>query len=135
MKLIYLNKTSEKVSKTLFTKILKCLPKVEPQLTQTELELLLTNDTEIQNLNRNYRGKDRPTDVLSFSLEDEHTLGQIVISVERARAQAETLDQPLEEELRFLFAHGLMHLCGYDHETPEEEAVMLPKTYQVLGRI
>lgn len=135
MKLTLLNKTDTKIPKSLFTPILKRLSQVEPRLAQTELELLLTDNDEIQILNRDYRGKDKPTDVLSFSLDDETTLGQLIISVERAKEQAGEVGQSLEEELRFLFAHGLMHLCGYDHEKPEDEAVMLPKVYQVLGRI
>lgn len=134
MKLTYTNSTSKKISKTLFTALLKNLPKVVPIVTQKEVELLLTNNAEIHVLNKTYRGKDRPTDVLSFSLEDPVNLGQLVISVERAEEQAKEIGQSLEEELRFLFAHGLLHLCGFDHEKPEDEAIMLPKTYELLGR-
>lgn len=134
MKLTYTNSTSKKIPKTLFTSLLKNLPKVVPAVTQKEVELLLTNNEEIHALNKTYRGKDRPTDVLSFGLEDPVNLGQLVISVERAEEQAKEIGQSLEEELRFLFAHGLLHLCGFDHEVPEDEAIMLPKTYQLLGR-
>lgn len=134
MKLTYLNKTDKKIPKSLFAQVLKELPKVEPGRCETELELLLTDNTEIHSLNKIYRGKDRPTDVLSFSLDDPKNLGQLVISVQRAEEQAEEIGQSLREELRFLFAHGLLHLCGYDHEIPEEEAVMLKKTYTLLGR-
>lgn len=134
MKLILKNNNHQKISKTLFTDLLKKLHVVVPELTQKEVELLLTNDLEIHALNKTYRGKDRPTDVLSFGLEDPVNLGQLVISIERAQEQAERLGQSLEEELRFLFTHGLLHLCGYDHELPEEEAIMLQKTYQILGR-
>lgn len=134
MKLTYLNQTETPISKALFTALLKRLPLVIPGISQTELELLLTGDAEIHELNRVYRGKDRPTDVLSFGLEDPVNLGQLVISVERAREQAAQIGQSLEEELRFLFAHGLLHLLGYDHEEPEEEKVMLEKTYELLGR-
>ena len=134
MKLILLNKTDKKIVKNLFTDLLKTLPKVEPALKQTEVELLLTDNAEIHELNRVYRGKDHPTYVLSFGLEDDTNLGQLVISVQRTQEQAKEVGNTFEEELRFLFAHGLMHLCGYDHETPEDEAVMLPKVYQILGR-
>jgi len=134
MKLTLVNQTQTRVPKTLFTEILKRLPSVIPDVPQTELELLLTTDEEIHALNKTYRGKDRPTDVLSFGLEDETTLGQLVISVPRAAAQAEEIGQSLNEELRFLFSHGLLHLLGYDHEDPADEKIMLEKTYAVLGR-
>lgn len=135
MKLNFLNKTDKKIPKSLFTQLLKTLPKVEPHVKQTEMELLLTDNTEIHELNRVYRGKDRPTDVLSFGLEDDVNLGQLVISVERAEEQAKEVGNTFEEELRFLFAHGTMHLLGYDHEVPEDEKIMLEKVYQLLGRI
>ncbi len=134
MKLILLNKTDKKIPKKLFTDLLKVLPKVEPKVSQTEVELLLTNNAEIHELNRVYRGKDRPTDVLSFGLEDNTNLGQLVISVERTQEQAKEVGNTFEEELRFLFSHGLFHLLGYDHEVPEDEVVMLKKVYQLLGR-
>lgn len=135
MKLIFLNRTDKKVPKSLFTTLLKKLPEVEPNVKQSEMELLLTDNAEIHELNRIYRGKDRPTDVLSFGLEDDTNLGQLVISVERTEEQAKEVGNTFEEELRFLFAHGTMHLLGYDHEVPEDEAVMLKKVYQLLGRI
>lgn len=134
MKLSFLNKTDKKVPKSLFTELLKELFKVEPNVKQTEMELLLTTNAEIQELNRIYRGKDRPTDVLSFGLDDDVNLGQLVISVERTEEQAKEVGNIFEEELRFLFAHGVMHLLGYDHEVPADEKVMLEKVYQLLGR-
>ena len=135
MKLNFLNKTDKKIPKILFTELLKKLPIVEPNIPQTEMELLLTDNAEIQELNRTYRGKDRPTDVLSFGLEDDVNLGQLVISVERTEEQAKEVGNTFEEELRFLFAHGTMHLLGYDHEVPADEKIMLEKVYQLLGRV
>jgi len=134
MKLTIVNSTSAKIPKTLFTTILKRLPEVLPPISQTELELLLTTDEEIHALNKTYRGKDRPTDVLSFGLEDDTNLGQLVISIPRAKEQAVQIGQSLNEELRFLFAHGLLHLLGFDHEDPADEKVMLEKAYKLLGR-
>lgn len=134
MKLTLVNSTQTRVSKTLFADILKRLPSVVPAFSQTELELLLTSDEEIHALNKTYRGKDRPTDVLSFTLDDPKTLGQLVISVPRTQEQAEQLGQSFEEELRFLFSHGLLHLLGYDHEDPADEKIMLAKTYALLNR-
>ncbi|UCF88821.1 MAG: rRNA maturation RNase YbeY [bacterium] len=87
-----------------------------------ELSLLITDDEEIRSLNRDYRGIDHPTDVLSFSqLEGEGPavtpmLGDVVISWETAERQALELECPLEEEMKRLLVHGILHLLGHDHE-------------------
>lgn len=136
MKLLYSNETKAKVPSTLFKTILKRLPVLgESTHLYEDVELLLTNNATIQKLNKQYRDKDKPTDVLSFSMEDPVHLGQIVISVERAREQAKEIGQSLEDELQFLFAHGVLHLLGYDHEKHEEEKVMLAKAYKLLNRV
>ncbi len=80
-----------------------------------EVSVLLTNDAEIHELNLAYRKKDKPTDVLSFPMDDELLLGDIVISIERAASQAVSFDVTLDEELGRLVVHGLLHLLGYDH--------------------
>lgn len=113
---------------------MKQVEKLEGPLSYKEVELLLTTDENIQVLNKRYRNKDKPTDVLSFSLNDPLHLGQLVISVDRAKIQAKQIGQPLEDELQFLFTHGLLHLLGYDHENPEDEKVMLAKAYKLLQR-
>lgn len=84
-----------------------------------DIELLIVNNLEIQKLNKEFRGKENATDVLSFPLEDiEHMpLGSIVISIDKAIELSNTLQHPLEHELTLLFTHGLLHLLGYDHET------------------
>lgn len=80
-----------------------------------EVSVLLTDDAEIHALNLAYRKKDKPTDVLSFPMDDELLLGDIVISVERAAAQAVSFGVSIDEELGRLIVHGLLHLFGYDH--------------------
>ncbi|MBB6448835.1 putative rRNA maturation factor [Geomicrobium halophilum] len=99
----------------------------------TECSLLFVDQATIQALNRDYRGKDKVTDVLSFALndedgfeiaQDEHILGDIVLCVERAREQAREYGHSFERELCFLAIHGLLHLIGYDHGTAEEEQEM-----------
>lgn len=134
LQLLFVNETKATVDPALFEVILKRLPKVEGTLAYEDVELLLTNDATIHALNKQYRGKDKPTDVLSFSLEDPVHLGQLVISVDRAREQAKDIGQSLEDELQFLFTHGVLHLLGYDHEEPEEEKIMLQKAYALLDR-
>jgi len=91
-------------------------------LGHAELSVLLTDDRTIHSLNREHRGKDSPTDVLAFALDDGahgsgRCLGDIVVSLETASRQARGRRRPLLDEVRFLLAHGLLHLVGYDHDT------------------
>ena len=97
------------------------------------LDVSFVDDAEIHVLNRDYRGKDRPTDVLSFPQWEGETfdfgegpiaLGDLVISIETAWRQARELGHPLESELDFLTIHGTLHLLGYDHVTAVERRRM-----------
>jgi probable rRNA maturation factor len=94
-------------------------------LSKVELSIALVSDVQIKRLNKLYRNKDKPTDVLSFPIgekvEDWLILGDIVISVDTAKRQAQELGHSLEEELKRLLVHGLVHLLGYDHELGGEE--------------
>jgi probable rRNA maturation factor len=110
------------------------------------VSVICVDDERIHELNREHRGIDRPTDVLSFSqLEGEEMaglpegeplpVGDIVISVERVAAQAEEYGHSFERELGFLVGHGMLHLLGYDHQTPEEEAAMMAKTEEILAEL
>ncbi len=85
-----------------------------------EFHCLVTGDAELQRLNREFRGKDYATDVLSFPGEDGY-LGDIAISLGRARAQAKAFGHSVEDELRVLMLHGVLHLTGLDHETDAGE--------------
>lgn len=105
------------------------------ELSDRELSVVLTDDDEIHELNRDFRGKDRPTDVLAFSLGEGEAsefagplLGDVVISVPTARRQAKQRKRELEAELRMLLAHGLLHLVGWDHQTDEEDRRMKART-------
>lgn len=80
-----------------------------------EFHCLITGDAELRTMNREFRGKDYPTDVLSFPGEGDY-LGDIAISLARARAQAKEFGHSAEDELRILMLHGLLHLRGLDHE-------------------
>ena len=92
-------------------------------LTHKDIELILTDDEEIKKLNKTYRQKDKPTDVLSFPLENipGMPLGSIIISVDTAKKGAEEFGHSIEDEIKLLFIHGLLHLLGYDHETDNGE--------------
>ena len=80
-----------------------------------QLSLTLCDDEFIRELNQRWRGVDRPTDVLSFPMEDEQLLGDVVISVPTAERQASERAYGLRDELRVLLVHGVLHLMGYDH--------------------
>jgi probable rRNA maturation factor len=104
----------------------------------SDLSIVLTDEARLQELNREYLGIDAPTDVLSFpaSETDPQTgtryLGDILISVPRARSQAEAAGHPLESEIQLLVVHGLLHLLGYDHAEPDEKAHMWKVQAQIL---
>ena len=92
-----------------------------------ELGILFVGDQRMRSLNRQYRGKDRTTDVLAFAMrEAPHSssslLGDVVIAVPTAVRQAKEGQRSLDEELTVLLVHGILHLCGYDHERSEKEA-------------
>lgn len=99
-----------------------------------ELSVLLCSDPFIAALNLQYRGKEGPTDVLSFAM-DESVLGDVVISLDTARRQAEALGHPLDVELRVLLVHGLLHLLGHDHETPGDDVRMATEESRCLSAL
>lgn len=106
---------------------------------QAEVSILFVEDEEIHELNREYRGVDHSTDVLSFPQDGFPTapdqplpLGDIVISVPTALRQAEELNQTLERELTFLVIHGLLHLTGMDHQAEAEAEKMYARQRELL---
>lgn len=108
---------------------------------EADISVVLTNDDQLQELNRNYLGIDAPTDVLSFPAEetdpDSETLylGDVILSYERARAQAAAGGHSVEDELQLLVVHGTLHLHGYDHATPVEKAEMWEAQAAILNRL
>ncbi len=106
-----------------------------------DVSVALVDDAYIQVLNREYRGVDQPTDVLAFPLEpEEHrdgepALGDIVISIERARDQARQFKHPLRREVALLAVHGLLHLLGYEDETEAGASAMWSKQKELLDKI
>jgi probable rRNA maturation factor len=98
-----------------------------------EVSIALVSDREIRSLNRRWRAKDRPTDVLSFPLEEPGSLGDVVISIDTARRQAREGGWPLAVELRRLLAHGILHCRGYGHDAPAEARRMAAAERRLLG--
>ncbi|MEC7984047.1 MAG: rRNA maturation RNase YbeY [Myxococcota bacterium] len=108
------------------------------ELDGVELSILICNDDFIHVLNRDYRGKDKPTDVLSFSqreggFEEDPMLGDVIISLETSSAQAVEHQKALKDELSLLLVHGILHLLGYDHEVEEEAEEMEAKEREILS--
>ena len=111
-----------------------------------EVSVTLTNNAYIHTLNKQYRGIDRPTDVLSFALNesvepeteggpDINVLGDLVISVERAEEQAQEYGHSLRREVAFLTVHGMLHLLGYDHMEDEEREQMEAEQRFVMEKL
>ncbi|EOL42114.1 metalloprotein YbeY [Enterococcus phoeniculicola] len=114
----------------------------------TEMSVTFMDNAAIQLINRDYRGKDAPTDVISFALEEEgedeipvifeedmqlpRNLGDIMISTERAAEQAAEYGHTYDRELGFLAVHGFLHINGYDHMTPEDEKEMFGLQKEIL---
>lgn len=105
------------------------------------MSLLLTNNENIQVVNRDYRGKDQPTDVISFAYLDNEddfqfgpylTLGDIVISLERIKEQAKDYNHSFKREFYYVLTHGILHLLGYDHIEDEDKEVMRKKEEEIL---
>ena len=103
--------------------------------------IIIVDNTFIHKLNKEYRGIDRVTDVISFALEDDKSmvipddirlLGDIYICLDKAKEQAKEYGHSLERELCFLAVHGVYHLLGYDHETEEDAKIMFKKQEEVL---
>jgi probable rRNA maturation factor len=116
-----------------------------------EISLVVTSQERIQELNREYRGKDRPTDVLSFSLSEQKGdeepltfigppdgmlhLGEVIISYPQARIQAQERGHSVKREMAILIIHGVLHILGYDHEKPAMEPAMTAREKEILEEI
>ncbi len=113
----------------------------------SEVSVTFVTNKHIQEINRDYRGKDQPTDVISFALEETGEdeveiqgadlpshLGDIIISIEKAKEQAEEYGHSFMRELGFLSVHGFLHLLGYNHMTKEEEEKMFSRQKEILEK-
>lgn len=125
--------------------LLQLAAKREEVIGDSELSLTFVDNEKIHEINREYRGIDRPTDVISFALEENtegemeiigqdmpRVLGDIIISIPRAKQQAKEYGHSFMRELGFLAVHGFLHLLGYDHRTKEEEQQMFSRQEEIL---
>lgn len=110
------------------------------KINNAEFNVIIIDNERIHEMNREYRGVDRPTDVITFALEDHQDiefedirlLGDIYISIEKARSQAEEYGHSLKREISFLTIHGLLHLLGYDHMNEADEKEMFQLQNDIL---
>ena len=142
------NRTGEDIPETyedIFEKIVRQTLKYEEFDEECEVSISLVTNEEIRQINKQFREIDKETDVLSFpqltfeegeyaevNENDEIVLGDIIISLEKARQQAEEYGHSLERELAFLTAHSMLHLLGYDHMEKDEEEDMFRRQKEIL---
>lgn len=135
----------------LIVRAIKATLEEEEVVDEVEVSVSFVDNEEIRKLNKYYRGVDSSTDVLSFPLvefeeigeekEDEkeigeiYPIGDIVISLEKAKEQAEEYGHSFEREVAYLTVHSMLHLLGYDHETEEERKLMREKEEKVMERL
>ncbi|WP_332646931.1 rRNA maturation RNase YbeY [Lysinibacillus sp. 54212] len=131
---------------TLVNQLLQHAAKIENIEEGSEVSITFVTNDAIHEINREYRDKDQPTDVISFALEElgegevqiigegiPRILGDIIISTDRTKEQAEEYGHSFERELGFLAVHGFLHLLGYDHMTEEDEKEMFGKQDEILA--
>ena len=114
----------------------------DEKLDNVMFNVIIVDNPKIHEINKEYRGIDRETDVISFALEDDKTfnrtdfriLGDIYISLDKVISQSEEYGHSFKRELFFLALHGLLHLLGYDHMKKEDEIVMFGKQEEILKR-
>lgn len=130
----------------LLNRLLRFAAKKENIPTDAEISVSIVNNQEIQEINRDYRQKDAPTDVISFAMQETVEgemeilgediplmLGDIIISIDKVKEQAEEYNHSFQRELGFLAVHGLLHLLGYDHMIVEDEKKMFSRQDEILG--
>lgn len=142
-KVSYINQTKEQIKElsTIKKAIQHALKK--EQLKNAEFNIIFVDNERIWEINRQYRKKDSVTDVISFAFEDNEEfineeyrlLGEIYISIDKAREQAVEYGHSELRELAFLAIHGLLHLLGYDHMEKEEEEIMIQKQEEILNEV
>lgn len=130
----------------LIERLLQLAAKKESIGKEVEISVNFVNNQEIREINRDYRQKDVPTDVISFAMQETVEgeleiigedipliLGDIVISIDKAKEQAVEYNHSFQRELGFLAVHGFLHLLGYDHMNEEEEKIMFSRQEEILG--
>lgn len=133
-----INLTKEEFYEEEIHRVLKKGVELE-EIKEAIFTVIIVDNTYIHDLNKMYRGMDRPTDVITFALEDTkdietvpRMLGDIYVSIEKAKEQAIQYGHSLRREICFLVVHGFYHLLGFDHQTLEEEKIMFARQEALL---
>lgn len=134
-----INETDEIIDKKLLNKVAS-FALVHEKVEKALVNIIIVDNVEIRKINKEYRGIDRETDVISFALEDDDTfielpirvLGDIYISIDKVKSQAIEYGHSEKREICFLTVHGILHLLGYDHMNPDEEKIMFDKQDKIL---
>jgi len=134
MEVKYFNHEEFEVDIAPFSKYIKRLS-AEVEVLDGMLNVVFVNDKYIRALNKAYRGKDKPTDVLSFNYGSEKLIGEVYVSLETAERQAKERKHSLSNELIRLIVHGILHIHGYDHEEDEDYKKMFAVEKKVLGEM
>lgn len=142
---VYLDNAQDlPLDESLWRDRLEALMRLEGLPEEARMSVTFVDDAAIHSLNREHRSVDRPTDVLSFpQFEPDEVfpedapfmLGDLVVSVETAKRQADEFGHGEEREIAFLLVHGFLHLMGYDHETPEDDASMRERQRELLEHL
>ena len=143
---IYIDNRQDKVKledgiEEIIENVVKEVLDLEEESLDCEVSLSFVDNGEIRELNREYRGVDKETDVLSFPMEDEFfqegptLLGDIIISLEKALEQSQDFGHSLHREIAYLTAHSMFHLLGYDHMEEDEKGIMRTKEKEVMKRL
>ena len=145
MEITVLNRTNENLDlySNLFKKISRSAEKLLKLDEDYEISVTFVRSRTIHTINRDYRGIDRPTDVISFAIQDDlegfeeenKDLGDIFINIDYARKQAKEYGHSYEREICFLFTHGLLHCLGYDHMEEKDAEVMFKLQDEILDPI
>ena len=146
MDVLFENNTNEEINYKLIEKVISEALRYEGVNDNTEVSVTIVDNEEIRKINNKFRNIDRATDVLSFPLIDFDNedlpndgskiyLGDIIISIERAKEQAKEYGHSIDREIGFLTAHSMLHLLGYDHMVPEEEKEMFAKQEEILNNL
>ena len=141
---------NEEYNKIINTVVKKCFEEEGLDNIKIYINIILTNPEEIKRINKEYRNIDKETDVLSFPMFEkaeldekiknkdflyEDVLGDVIISIDRVREQAEEYGHSFERELSYMLVHGFYHLMGYDHIEEEDKKIMRPKEEKILNEL
>lgn len=131
----FINNTNQKVwndTKIILKNIMKEAILLKEIKSKTRVNVVLVHDEKMLEYNHHFKGKDYPTDVLTFVNDNDDSLADIIINVDACVRQAQEYEHSIQREFAFLFAHALLHACGYDHDNEENESKMIQRQKELL---